>query len=103
MNIQMRAFFEKVQRDEELQAKLARSGSASRDDVFRTVVQVAAEAGYSFTEADLGSAVEAATGEMTPEQREQVPGMGMPPTSTLTGYGSLDWVILTSGIPPRSP
>ncbi len=101
MNIQMRAFFEKVQRDAELQAKLARSGSASPDDAFRTVVRVAAEAGYTFTETDLDSAVEAATDEMTPEQREQVPGVGMPPMSTLTGYGPLDWVILTSGIPPR--
>jgi len=74
MNTQMQEFFKRVGQDEELQAKLAGSGNTGRDDAMRTVVQVATETGYSFTEADLGSAVEAITGEMSPEQLGQVAG-----------------------------
>ena len=76
MSTQMQEFFSMVQQDKGLQAKLAGLCGVSREHILKTVVRVATEAGYSFTETELCGRLDslAATAEMTPEQLDQVSG-----------------------------
>ncbi len=100
MNTQIQAFLEQVQRDEALQAQVLGSGGETAQQTRRSVVQIAAEAGYRFTEADLDAAVAASAPEVNDGQLDQVAGgvriQGMPATGNFLEQQDLYRTFFTS-------
>ena len=77
----VKKFFEKVEGDKELKAKLAALGEkrkAQEAAAVAELVKLAAAAGYAFTAADLAQARKQAASELSEEELKAVAGGGVP-------------------------
>jgi len=61
----MKAFFRKAMADPDLQVQLKTAASLPEDDVLDRVAQIAGDAGFDFTAADLAAFSRAAAGGLT--------------------------------------